>query len=189
MNIMVDIETMGKAPDGAIVSIGAVEFDDKKVGNVFYKTISLQNNVAFLRKIDPSTVCWWLKQSDNVKNEVILEGDSLPFCMDLFAKFVQANLDRKGRIWANGVSFDLEILRHCLREDMRWDIPWKYGQECCMRSLRALEHLYPVKKWHEFKDEAAHNALIDATRQAEYVLQFMNWYPLTGSCEIQGKDI
>jgi len=69
MHIMIDLETMGTRPDAPIIAIGAVSFDVDTdwVWRTFYVNIDLQSAVSAGAKIDPSTVMWWMKQSDEAR--------------------------------------------------------------------------------------------------------------------------
>ena len=62
---MLDLETMGKGPSAAIVTIGAVFFDPMtgELGAEFEAHIDLRDSARF-GEIDPDTVLWWLGQSD-----------------------------------------------------------------------------------------------------------------------------
>ena len=46
-DVMLDLETMGKCPDAAIIAIGAVEFDVKtpQIGEKFYALVNLESAV------------------------------------------------------------------------------------------------------------------------------------------------
>lgn len=56
MNIMVDLETLGTKPNSAILSIGAVAFDDQGLHDEFYCNVDLISSIACGYEIDADTV-------------------------------------------------------------------------------------------------------------------------------------
>lgn len=75
-DVMLDLETMGQGPDAAIVAIGAVSFDLEagKLGSEFYTVVDLTSSVEAGGKMDPSTVLWWLQQSEQARSELKRAG-------------------------------------------------------------------------------------------------------------------
>ena len=180
MHIMVDIETLGTERKAAIVSIGAVGFSASSIKQPeFYVEIGFQHHIAEERVIDDDTVAWWGEQPIEIREAAFAVRDmGYKEALSKFAEFVQTNLGKKASIWANGVSFDFNILNDAMSQ-FYIPCPWKRRQECCMRSLRHLEpflenHLV-ITRYSEMKKDRQdmHNALADAKCQAEYVLQYM----------------
>lgn len=71
--VMLDLETMGNGPDAAIVAIGAVAFSLERAEispSVFYRLVTLESAVRQGGSIEPSTVIWWLQQSDEAREEI-----------------------------------------------------------------------------------------------------------------------
>jgi len=170
---MVDIETMATSDNASIMAIGAAVFDAKTPPERgFYQTISLNDIGNEHREIDPKTVMWWLSQEKEAQNSLIAEETRKKFreTFLMFGEFVEKNLGKDG-IWANGVSFDLGILRHAFEQE-NLPVPWRYNQECCMRTFRLTEK-YNIfdAKWKKFKKENSnfHNAVEDEDAQACYV--------------------
>lgn len=67
-HVMIDLETMGKVPEMAIVSIGAVIFDPRygKVSKeTFYMELDWESQDRF---ICPETQEWWSKQSKEARS-------------------------------------------------------------------------------------------------------------------------
>lgn len=174
MNVMVDIETLGTKKESAILSIGAVAFDTHGIHHEFYTNISIKNNLINNRKIDGDTLNWWFSQSDDVIKSIIKEP-----CVNLCDALLNfRNWLEKMRfhtIWANGANFDIEILQNAY-EQFNIDLPWKYKQICCMRAIRELGRIISLP-YGQYKSEnifLAHNALEDATIQAQYVNLIFN---------------
>lgn len=165
-HLMVDIETLGTKRDASILSIGACMFDiDKGIGKTF--EVNLKNDG---RTVDPDTVRWWLKQNQAAQDKLFNpEPVTMKEARAAFSKFIETNKPKK--VWANGALFDLNILRDFYNEYP----PWKYNQEMCMRSIRALGDdigLGYGEWWvsNNNKDDVHHGALDDAVRQARYVI-------------------
>ena len=186
-NIMIDIETMGSEESAAILSIGAIIFNNQEPivvdtneciehkirdGEVVYETAtnkpyfygkaSLENNLNRGRTVSASTIEWWLQQDKKAIDEILQYKDaSIKNLINDFHYWVLLNIKGDTKIWANGVNFDIKILENAFKQ-FNLSIPWGYGQICCMRSLRALEkhvpHFVQIKKWHEYKEEMGDSA-------------------------------
>jgi exodeoxyribonuclease VIII len=183
---MVDIETMGTVPNGAIVAVGAVAFDAEKVyesndNGWWYTVISLEENEKLGRKFSASTIKWWLQQSDIARESILSpDDDELRIALNGLGNFIRTNTRGKRGVWANGVSFDLAILRHAYAQ-LSIPIPWHYRQECCMRSIRHLLSYvsegcglgWRVQNNELTKPEVPHRAIDDAIAQAKLVRDFI----------------
>ncbi|EGQ0035136.1 exonuclease, partial [Escherichia albertii] len=74
-HMMIDLETMGKNPDAAVISIGAIFFDPQTgdMGPEFSKTVDLETAGGV---IDRDTIKWWLKQSREAQSAIL--ADEIP---------------------------------------------------------------------------------------------------------------
>ncbi|HHY8354843.1 TPA: 3'-5' exoribonuclease domain-containing protein, partial [Escherichia coli] len=72
IHLMIDIETMGKNPNAAIISIGAIFFDPQTgdMGPEFSKTIDLDTAGGV---IDRDVIKWWLKQSREAQSAILTD--------------------------------------------------------------------------------------------------------------------
>ena len=64
-HVMIDFETLGTAADSVIMSFGAVRFDiesGEMDDEAFYRSISIESNLEKGRRIDESTLIWWMDQ-------------------------------------------------------------------------------------------------------------------------------
>lgn len=167
MDIMIDIETFGLSPKGVIASVGAVSFECGEfpiLGSLYLNVRTDDQD----RVMTPSTIEWWLQQSREAQEALLKQPRAtLGSALKSLASFVR-NADH---IWANGVSFDLAILRDAY-EQYGQPIPWKYGQEMCMMSIRVLgkELGLDYSVYKSMSRTVQHNALADATLQARYVV-------------------
>ena len=161
MHIMIDLETMGTRPNAPIIAIGAVAFDPDGVHDEFYAVVDLADSVAEGGVMDPSTVLWWMKQSDEARAEFDRPGKPLGFALGDFREWV-SKYDISG-VWGNGASFDNVILSEAYRR-MGNDAPWPFWKDRCYRTMKSLSSIKMQRSG------AHHNALDDARDQARHLL-------------------
>ena len=173
-HIMVDIETLSTAKNAVVLSIGAVFFDPKTgtVLDEFYKELRLSDQAN--RKVDISTVQWWMKQvAEHPERASIFEqGDINKHCpvrnaLLLLRDFI-FSCREDGQdfcVWACDPDFDLSILT-TLYADYELPVPWKYNEPKSVRTMRMLGKEVGLPKKEEI---ATHNALEDCIRQAKEV--------------------
>lgn len=174
-NIMLDLETMGKGSNAAIVSIGAVFFNPLtgELGERFYKRIWLESAAKY-GELDASTVVWWLGQSDEARDEINHDDSvGLSEAIRRFSEFVFNNTKGSfsdNRVWGNGCTFDNVIIANAYKQ-LKLQKPWSYAGDMDVRTIvelgRKLLNFDP-KKDMPFEGEK-HNALADAIHQAKYV--------------------
>lgn len=153
--VMVDIETLGTEPGAAILSIGAVRFNARGLGDQFYRSIDRQSCGAAGLHVDDGTLEWWTDQSEEAR-EVLDGGEELDDVLSDFARW----FDTADEIWANSPSFDCELLEAAY-EAVDLVEPWEFYQERDFRTLKAL----PIAPEIE-QDGTEHDALDDAKHQA-----------------------
>jgi exodeoxyribonuclease VIII len=157
--LMIDLETMGTTHDAAILSIGAVIFDlnGEEIHATLHDTVDLEDNQIHGRKIDASTVLWWMKQSKNAQLALTQNPMHLKKALNRLTELVQ---DWKpGTVWANSPTFDLDILRHAYKS-LGLACPWQYWAERDYRTLKDFTDM------PDFTSGTTHNALDDALAQA-----------------------
>lgn len=163
MNIMLDLETMGTSPGSAVIAIGAVAFDSVSVTGTFYQRISLSDCVARGLAIDPATVTWWLKQSDEARMEFVKPGCiKLLAALDYFTDFY--NGVNGCEMWGNGSDFDNVVLAAAYKA-ARLNVPWKFWDNRCYRTMKNLHRDVPFQRVGTH-----HNAVDDARSQAEHLI-------------------
>jgi len=174
-NIMLDLETMGKGSNAAIVSIGAVFFNPLtgELGEQFYERIWLESAAKY-GELDASTVAWWLGQSDEARAEInhndsvglseALRRFSIFFIGEALCSFADI------RVWGNGCTFDNVIIANAYKQ-LKLQKPWSYAGDMDVRTIvelgRKLLNFDPKKDMRIEGDK--HNALADAIHQAKYV--------------------
>ena len=156
MDLMIDIETLATGPDATILTIAAQVFDPLSTGwptRHFYARVSPESQPT--RSIDDSTVEWWAKQPPEAQKEAFDESfrRNLDECLDELGKLIwQSN-----RIWANGPTFDMNILEHAYKQH-GIPLPWKFYNVRDARTVYALYPDLPIPA-------TTHHALEDCQRQ------------------------
>ncbi len=155
-DIMLDIETFGTGTNAAIVQIGAVAFNaDGDYLELFHnspdalatKGVGLRMNVDLTNSlhpgvISPSTVEWWLKQSDEARGSILSSGPNervpLGEALEMFAEWVgMVSTGRNNvRLWSNGPTFDEMIVRQAFeRYSMDFHKVISFRQSRCCRTM------------------------------------------------------
>ena len=169
-DIMIDLETMGNGSDSAIVSIAAVEFDINtgEMGGSFYSKVSLESCVRAGLKMYPSTVLWWMKQSEEARAEISSGGGmELDEMLAQLAEFMNPSsrtIKNNVNVWANSPRFDLGILQTAYGLFNR-PIPWDFRNE---RDVRTLASYDPASKNSVAFEGTPHNPLHDCIHQIRY---------------------
>jgi exodeoxyribonuclease VIII len=167
-HIMLDLETMGTAPGSAVVQIGAVEFSIYKVCDPLSITISLESCVAAGMRIDPSTVMWWMTQSDAARKSLALSPVPIRDALQSFADWIGKE---KCCIWGDGAAFDNALLASAYRA-CRMALPWRYSADRCFRTMKEV---FPVER---VVSEVEHNAAADAVAQAKQMQAILTKYAI-----------
>lgn len=165
---MVDLETMGNGPNAAIIAIGAVAFDSEKGvhDGKFYRIVDLASAVQNGGEITPSTVLWWMGQSEAARNEFKRKGETIKSALLDFSAWCSNNSIEE--VWGNGATFDNVILRSAY-DRAGIAAPWKYNKDRCYRTVKAL---YPEVSIPNVG--VAHNAVNDAEYQALCLIKMLN---------------
>jgi hypothetical protein len=165
-HLMIDLETLSLEKNAAVISVGAVFFDENTLYEEFYETVDIGWYEGRKFDISATTVKWWLKQG----TEAIELAQK--FCQaghdvaNDFLVFFQDNCtvqDNKPdtRVWSNGVDFDVPIMQNLLREN-KIATPWSYYNHRCYRTMAALID----RKEYPWTNGIKHCALHDAVYQA-----------------------
>ena len=159
MDVMLDIECLGVAPDAVILTVAAIGFDP--CGAELYPQHAVYHRVDTDsqpdRGIDPATVAWWANQCEAAKAEAFGEQDRVPLRQAM--EQLAALLWKASRIWANGVTYDMTILEHAYK-GLGMPLPWKYYR---VMDARTVYKLCPAEQ----RLSNNHHALQDCINQAE----------------------
>jgi hypothetical protein len=162
-HVMVDLETLGTTADAVILSIGAVKFN-LSTGEIdddgFYRSISIESNLDYKRRISEDTLLWWFKQ-DVAAQQVFHEAkETLHTALEEFSDWIGND---KYEMWSNGADFDLPMLAHAYTQH-QVEIPWKFWNSRCFRTYKNLPGAKDIRVPPL---GVKHNALSDAYQQAQ----------------------
>ena len=166
---MLDLESLGTRPDCAILTLGAVKFDEYtpgSFGDSLYLRIDVDEQLALGREVQEDTLTWWSNQAEDVREEALGEGNRV----SLTEMYRQLNRFCVGatNIWCQGPAFDIVILENIYRQ-MGWPTPWQFWQ------IRDSRTLFGVHGDPREKNKAGlHNALEDCVSQAQGVQQIFH---------------
>ena len=175
-DVMIDLETLGQTPGCSILSIGAVFFDDRKLGNEFYVVANREDCKANGLREEDATLQWWGDQSTEARQvlkDAASKKESVPLRLALgqLTDFLgQHGRVEDVRIWGNGSDFDNAILAVAFFQ-LGLGVPWKFWNNRCFRTLKEMapRHLKPTRRGTH------HNALDDAKYQAEWAIRALRW--------------
>ena len=180
VDVMVDLETLGRRAGCSVLSIGAVYFDPQtgKMGDELYVVVNRQSCVELGLHEDPETLAWWEAQSAEAKTVLTQAGlkkgskatgyslkepnKGIGRALDMLTEYLEPAGKRDVRVWGNGADFDNAILANCYAAANR-PMPWEFWNNRCFRTLKALA---PSVKMD--RTGAHHNALDDAKTQAAH---------------------
>jgi exodeoxyribonuclease VIII len=168
-NVMVDLETLALTPRAQILSIGAVTFGPKGLGDTFYEVLELDSQTDLGREVDPKTVEWWSQQSPQAKTVLTAAKVNFRMGMVKFNAWVGSGGPENVLLWGNGAGFDNVILEDACR-DLNLEPGWRFWSNRCFRTLKARHSAIPMEK-----SGIAHNALDDAKNQAMHALKILNY--------------
>ena len=173
LNVMIDLETLGVNPGCAIMSIGAVAFDEADVfTETFNRMISFQSCRAVGLIVERGTRNWWRSQPDRtLYDQVVADGGGvdLPDVLTRFNSWFTAVAPvEQVLIWSNGAAFDLPILNVAYRACGFRSPPWEPFSDRCYRTLKNLRPEIRMERTGEH-----HNALDDAKSQALHAIRLL----------------
>jgi hypothetical protein len=180
-DVMLDLETMGKKSNSALVSIGAVEFnlETGETGREFYRVIDLQSCLDVGLKVNASTIYWWLQQSEAARKRICEKGEHIQKVLNDFTFWMEDCLE-KVKIWGNGARFDIGLLEDayvaCHLEN-----PWYFRSEMDVRTLVAfkpeIKATYPMIG-------VEHDPIDDCKHQIGYCVE--TWKAINKPKQVRG---
>jgi hypothetical protein len=169
-HFMVDIETLGKGSNAAIVSIGATAFDLEGIAEQqYYVKVCLDDCLKY-GKVDGSTLSWWLKQSEKARKELyeVEQRHPLALCLKgLSNYFIKMGSSKsKTIIWSCGAGFDPVLLENAY-EVVGDKSQWEFWNTRCYRTMKKMHCDVPEPA---ISGNIKHNALADAVKQAQHLI-------------------
>lgn len=172
-HLMIDIETLGTAPDTVILTVAAQAFDPMGTGyyeSSYYARVDFESQAN--RSIEDGTLSWWANQNSAAKDEAFAEDGriALSDVLDELGKLIW----QSSVIWANGPTFDMTILENAYKSHNK-PLPWQYYK---VRDARTVFNLKPeltvinskikvVEPGSPTHRQATHHALDDCRRQID----------------------
>ena len=161
-DVMIDIETLGRAPGCVVLSVGAVVFNHGGLMSEFEVNIDIKSSMDYGLTIEADTLLWWMAQGLKELPDTISLAEAATRFSAWF-KVVQPS-----RVWANSPSFDCVIWGHAM-ECASVGRSWTYKQT---RDMRTAKELLPFDvDSSKINFGETHNALVDAKWQAEYLIR------------------
>lgn len=173
---VIDIETLGKATNAKIATIGAVvrhALSSEILGEFYVRCDLVQPRRTFnIEMLD-----WWLEEGQKnplAHDEVFGNVDRIPLdeALSLLSQFIEAHHQDgvRPQVMGNGSEFDNVILADAF-EQFSIEMPWDYGANQSLRTVvlmgRALLGIDP--KYSLPFTGIQHHALDDAKHESEYL--------------------
>jgi hypothetical protein len=170
-DISIDIETLGKNYNAAVIAIGAAAFNRRtgKIGPTYYAKIDRKDATRHGAS-DPKTLQWWSRQTQEARTlsfEASIDDvpllDGLRGLSDFFR-----NQGASVCPWGNGATFDVTILEHAYLALGNGLVPaWEWWMTRDLRTAIELSGIDPDAI--EF-DGVRHHAMHDAIHQAKIAI-------------------
>lgn len=160
IDIMTDIETLGKGNNPPVFQIAACAFDIS-TGRIL-ESINITADVSKMDNIEGDTLIWWLKTNKELLLDLLLKGKEggkterdivWEFCdwVNLLKKKYLIE-DKKVFLWGNGILFDNRIIkRKCDMYDAEYPIHYR-----CDRDMRTILELAATKMGYENDQDYRH---------------------------------
>lgn len=175
-DLMVDLETLGTAPNAVITEVALVPFNRASQGDHATKSESLvmrlncEEQERRGRRTYVGTLLWWLERDPDYISNALQGGLALDMATRNIATYISGV--NPARIWAKSPTFDLNIIRNLLAYNSEHGIPWSYKQERDVRNSDDLSKLLPDNTIVR----AHHDAYKDCLAQIVHVQ--MEWHLL-----------
>lgn len=169
-SLVVDLETMGRAPSGAIVQIGAVIVEDyKEIIDTFFANVDLDTSIDLGMTVNSATIMWWLEQEDAAIKALIPSRHHISVALTNLATFYFGCSE----IWSHG-GFDLPILDYAYEKASKkfQNVvkPWHYRDERDLRTLYTLAGGRPTLEEIEEAGDIPHISVTDAKHMARELI-------------------
>lgn len=178
VDIMVDLETLGKGDTPPIIQIAASAFDIK-TGKV-YSDFETYADVSTINNIEGGTLSWWLDTNADLLHTIIDAGKtsccSESKCFSDFIDWIYEVTTSLGLtskevfLWGNGILFDNRIIKNKCKQ-FSFEYPIYYRNDMDVRTILEMaafrEGLSGQIAFRNTVEhiEPAHNAAIDVKNQ------------------------
>lgn len=178
LGIQLDCETLGLDPNAVCLEIAAVPFDMDNPGidsihEIARGYLPMDPQINAGRTVNASTFKFWMEQDFEARMKVIanLEGNftQLENTMHRIMRLIHGWMhgSEQVTVMCRGTDFDLPLIKSlCALTQV--EIPWKYNQAMCLRSLCNKLGI-STKDIEPPRDYVKHSALSDCKYQ---ILQY-----------------
>lgn len=177
-HVMIDLETLGRAPGCKVMSLGAVAMTPEGPGPTFYRVFDWKDQEGLLE--EPETVQWWSEQDEAARaalfGPTVVRTPTRVALVEFAAWLDTLGPFKHRRIWGNGGDFDAPILAKLYEAAFPNDNPsapsaqpWNFWNSRCYRLLKNLRRGIELHR-----QGAHHNALDDARSQADHAVRLLN---------------
>jgi inhibitor of KinA sporulation pathway (predicted exonuclease) len=164
---MVDLETTGVDPGCAILTIGAVAFDESFTElSTFEAAISYEESQRLGFSDNEDTMRWWLQQNKVAHDAAFCGRYGPEIVLPEFSDWLSSYDVRY--IWGNGASFDNAILEAAYKK-LGIEIPWRFYNNRCYRTVKGLRPTMELERVG-----VHHKALDDAISQLRHMKKIYN---------------
>lgn len=186
IDVMTDIETLGKTADCQIIQIAAVAFDIR-TGNTLEK-INIPICCEPQMIVDANTLKWWLKTDKDLLVKLLEEGDKNQEtereALCEFKSWLEELPEKYGLdikdlyLWGNGILFDNRLIKEKM-EKYKLTYPIFYRNDRDMRTIVECAALKNGQTSEEFRNTVgrigtAHDAFDDVLTQIQVVSRAFN---------------
>lgn len=169
VHIVVDLETAGLSTELApILQIAACHIHNSRLA--FFAGVSLESNSKLGRIPEGGTLAWWNKQNPTLRAQVFSGTEDIVTALEQFNAWLES-FDAHIELWSRGADFDCHMLEEAYSQaGLRWCVD--YRSYNCIRTV--CKHTPPpLGGW--YKPIVPHNALFDATADAQNVAYFLDF--------------
>jgi len=158
IDIMTDIETLGKGDNTTVFQIAACAFNivTGKILNTFNYIANIKNEKDM--PIDGDTLIWWLNTDKNLLSSLLNKGngsqDNMLISFKNWVEILQedAGDSRNVFLWGNGILFDNKLIQSKMKQ-YNIEYPIFYRNDRDMRTIVELAALKSgVKTEKEFRE-------------------------------------
>ena len=162
-HVMVDIETLGKGNNAAILSIGMVKFNpfNDVIYDSFYVPVDPRSCQALGLQVDADTVMWWMDAKRDAARQAMMLEARVDLPSALYGLVDWFGEDKP--VWGNGSTFDNVILASAFKA-CHIAQPWEFWNDKCYRTLKGQ-----AKDIKLVREGTYHNALDDAVSQVRHM--------------------
>lgn len=186
IHCMLDIEALDRKNTAAVLSLGAIAWDQDdqttkrfKIVGQFYQRFDLRDVMRLGGTVGVDTLLWWLTQEPEAIAEAFSLGErhnvGLRNGLRSFGKWYKFH--RCERVWANGTTYDINILNTSF-EMATVKLPWPYNAVRDMRYFHDVPDPDGAMKAFcdaQYNTGVAHHALDDAMRQAVITQAYLQY--------------